>query len=176
LPKQSRSKLEITASFDKLHEIELGKILDNFKALQNLRVQIGGAIGTLSFALFGVGISSQKAGIFFFGSFILLIYTYLDAMIRTVMASHFYRVTQIKSRYTPDDKDAFLGFQMSISKSMVAQLEKLASLPAEKRDHVLRGIGYRNPTLASFWIPFTAAIIEIVFGILVWLTFQWPIF
>jgi hypothetical protein len=167
----------ITPSLSKFYEIELTKIFDAALSLQNLRVQVGGVFGSLSVVIFGIAMSSQRAGIFFIGGAHLLVFIYLDAVARSMLATYYYRGTQLLSQFAPHDRDAFLGLLITIHDDAAPRIRELIGLSdTQQRNRKLRRMGFRFPTFAGFWIPLAGATSEIAIGLTLWLVAGWAVF
>jgi hypothetical protein len=157
---------------DKFHEIEIQKIFDGTLALQNLRLQASTLFGTANIAALGVAINSQKAGIFLFAAVLLWAAMFIDVVIMSFLARFYYRGFILQEKFAPKSESTFLLIFAGERENQIREIAKITD--ERKRIKAIRWLN--RATIAGFWLPLAASLVELTAGLILWLYVRWSIF
>ena len=162
-------------NLDKFHEIEIQQIFEALINIQTLRIQSGTFFATTNLGTLGVAFSTEKSGIIFLASMLILAFFIVDTRGRSSFAALHYRARQLQREFAPNDTDTFLSLLSAgyLEKEIrvISQLES-----REARVQALMYLPIKSRGLVNFWLPLIAFIGELAIGLILWLAFDWPLF
>ena len=168
------SALLTKTEFNKLNDyykLELTQIVDNINSLETFRIQMNTFFGTGNLTVCGIALNSQKSGLLFLASIIMIISLLTDMRFRTRLITLFYRGIQLQRRFAPDDDEVFLQI---LPGRMVYQAKEILKLtdPIKKQSELRNTF---RPGPYSFLCIYIS-VLEIIIGLLLFFQFRWTIF
>ena len=163
------------ATLSKFHEIEVQKLFDAMLTMQNLRLQLGTLFGTANVVVLGVAFTSQKVGVLLFAASILWAVVLMDFLVMGFVIRLYYRGLLLQNQFAQGEYDTFLS--LVLSGRLEKRIREIVNLPErEQRFKAIRILPIRSPTIAGFWIPFIAGLVEIVAALVLRFVFGWSVF
>ncbi len=157
---------------NKFHEIELEKLFDWTQALASLRVQVGIFFATANVGALSLGVSQAKADFFLFAALLFWALMLVDIGIRFVLAHTYYRIFCLHKLYVNGDT-TFSPLTYSRLATKVAKVVNMENITDQKK--ALWILPLKNLNFYGFWLPLLASVIEIAFGLFLWIELKWPL-
>lgn len=163
------------SKLNKFYEIEVQQVFETIIQIQNFRIQYGIFFGTINIGGIGIGLTTGKAGIVLLSSLLIIAYMIIDYLVRRSLYAMYYRANQLQERFAPNDPDTFLTiFRVGRHEKGLSKIANISN--RDSRNKALLKLPIEELSLTGFLLPLGAFLLEVVFGLYLWLVMDWDLF